>query len=131
MRVGWLADWSDLAGGAEFTQAEFRAAAPPDVEIVDCPPGGVNVTCDRYVIHNCVKYDLKDLEWLEGLPVVKYHHDVGPWLQPDVRGWLDQNATPICCSPLQAEYMGLEHAVCIPPPIDLALFEGVAAPVHG
>jgi hypothetical protein len=38
MRVGWLADVPDLPGGAEFTQAEFRAAAPEHVEIIDCPP---------------------------------------------------------------------------------------------
>ena len=37
MRVGWIADDPGYVGGAELTQAEFRAAAPEGVEVVDCP----------------------------------------------------------------------------------------------
>lgn len=143
MRVGWLADVGATVGGAELTQAEFRAAGPGGVEIVDCY-GDVEVPgarvlrdgdswedCDRYVIHNCVTYSVEALAALSGKPVVKYWHDVGPHLQPGVREWLDGNAIQVCCSPLQAEYMGLNDPVCIPPPIDLSRFEAAAAKMNG
>jgi hypothetical protein len=129
MRVGWLMDVPDLPGGAEYTQAEFRAAAPEGVEIVDCPPGGVVHGLDRYVIHNCVQYTLDDLEPLSESRVVKYWHDVGPWITPEVRDWLAQQHA-ICCSPIQAEYMGLD-ATCIPPAVDLRRFERAAEGVNG
>jgi hypothetical protein len=131
MRIGWLADETQNPGGAELTQAEFRASAPDGVEIVDCPHDAINADCDRYVIQNCVHYTLEHLQVLTGKPVVKYWHDVGPWLQDGVREWLDANAKAVCCSPIQADYMGLEHAVCIPPPVDLERFERAAESVNG
>jgi glycosyltransferase involved in cell wall biosynthesis len=129
-RVGWLADDASQIGGAELTQAEFRDAAPEGVEIIDCPPGGVDQDCDAYVVQNCVKYDTADLAVINDRPAVKYWHDVGPWLQPGVRELLDQHATPICCSPIQAEYMGLEAAL-VPPPVDLGRFEDAAKVMNG
>jgi len=133
MRVGWLVDYTDAPGGAELTQAEFRAAAPDGVEVVDCPPGDIDMDCDRYVVQNCVRYSIQDMLDLEAckVPVVKYFHDVAPWLTEEVRAWLDTHATPICCSPIQAAHMGLEDAVCIPPPVDLTRFEEAASRVNG
>lgn len=131
-RVGWLVDTTQNPGGAELTQAEFRAAAPEGVEIVDCPPGEVDLSCDRFVIQNCVLYSADDLGKLPAdRHVIKYWHDVGPHLQPGVRDLLDQQATHICCSPVQAEYMGLGTAKLIPPPVDLRRFEQAAASVNG
>lgn len=129
-RVGWLMDVPDLPGGAEFTQAEFRAAAPGGVDVVDCPPGEVVAGLDCYVIHNNVQYTLADLEVVSDAPCVRYWHDVGPWITPESREWLDAHATPICCSPIQAEYMGLD-AVCIPPAVDLDRFAKAAEGVNG
>jgi hypothetical protein len=130
-RVGWLADEAGYVGGAELTTAEFRNAAPEGVEIVDCPPGSINRRLDAYVIQNCVLYDEHELSKLPAdRPVFKYWHDVGPHLQPGVRDLLDQQAMHICCSPVQAEYMGLK-ALHIPPPVDLARFEEAAAGVNG
>lgn len=129
MRIGWLVDDPTSPGGAELTQQEFRDAAPAGIEIVDCPPGSI-APCDRYVIHNCVQYPLDDLEALTGKPVVKYWHDVGPWLQPDVRDWLERNALNVCCSPLQAEHMSLD-ALCVPPPVDVSRFEEAGSRVNG
>jgi glycosyltransferase involved in cell wall biosynthesis len=133
MKVGWLVDHSDMPGGAEFTQGEFRRSAPDGVEIVTCLPGEPWDTagCDQFVIQNCVLYSLDDLKKCEGKPVTKYWHDVGPWLADGVRKWLDKHATPICCSPVQAEYMGLQGAHCIPPPINYAPFTEAAASVNG
>lgn len=131
MRVGWLADEHPAIGGAELTTAEFRAAKPKGVEIIDCPAGKVDLTCDRYVIQNNVTYFLDDMTLLEGKPVTKYWHDVGPWVQEGVRVWLDANATSICCSPLQASYMGLEGAHLIPPPVNLKRFMDAAGRVNG
>ena len=89
MRVGWLADSGGIVGGAELTTAEFRAAAPMNVEIVDCPHGSIIEGLDRYVIQNCVMYELDDLECIAGEHVMKYWHDVGPHLQAGVHEWLD------------------------------------------
>jgi hypothetical protein len=130
-RVGWLVDEGGTVGGAEFTQAEFRAAAPAEVEVVDCPPGGIE-NCDRYVVQNCVTYrDLGDFRAMEGAPVTKYWHDVGPWLAPGVREWLNANARNVCCSPLQADHMRLADAELVPPPVDLQPFIDAAEGVNG
>ena len=133
MKVGWLCDWSDTPGGAEFTQDEQRAAAPEGVEIVDIRPGETEMApdCDVYVVQNCVRYSVQDFHALKGEYVVKMWHDVGPWLKDGVREWLDKHATAITCSPMQAEYMGLDDADCIPPPVDLSRFEAAAASVNG
>lgn len=127
MNVGWLADKSRSVGGAELTQAEFRARAPEGVTVMDCPPGEVLPGLDRYVIHNCVSYSADDLRVAtEKRPAVKYWHDVGPWLTPEKHEVLRAGTTPVCCSPAQAEYMGL-GAVLIPPPVDASAFEAAAA----
>jgi hypothetical protein len=133
MRVGWLADSASYLGGAEFTSAEFKAAAPDGVEIVDCPHGAVIEGLDCYVIQNCVQYDMADLEATRIENVVKYWHDVGPHLRPEVRQWLDINASSICCSPLQMKFMEPATTVVdmIPPAIDLSRFEQAAASSNG
>jgi hypothetical protein len=128
-RVGWLADVSNVTGGAELTQAEFKKAAPDGIEIVDCSPGGIVLDLDRYVIHNCVLYPVELLQEINA-PTVKYWHDVGPHVQPGVKEWLSDHATQICCSPIQAEHMGLD-VQCIPPPVDLSRFEHAAAHMNG
>jgi hypothetical protein len=132
MRIGWLVDDPEHPGGAELTQAEFRAAAPDGVEIIDCPPGKIDYYgCDRYVIQNCMRYSADELKALTGFPIIKYHNDVGPWLQPETRDFLDRAATNICCSPIQAEHMGLDDAICIPPPVDLQRFAEAGAKANG
>jgi hypothetical protein len=131
MKVGWLTDPAGYTGGAELTMNEFHAAAPDTVEIIDCPPCGIVPGLDTYVIGNCVRYTPQELEpILTTAPAVKYWHDVGPWVPIEVRELLDAHAIPVCCSPVQAEQMGLA-AVLIPPPIDLDRFEQAAASVNG
>ncbi len=131
MRVGWLADQTAEPGGAELTQAEFRVAAPEGVEIVDCPPGAVIEDCERYVVHNAVQYTLDDLKPLGGKPSLKYWHDVGPHLQDDMRKRLS-GMRQVCCSPPQADYMGLsDRARCVPPPVDLDRFRRAAESANG
>jgi glycosyltransferase involved in cell wall biosynthesis len=130
MRVGWLMDEPTSPGGAELTQAEFRAAAPDGVDIIDCPPGAVDPDLDRYILHNIVQYGLEDLTPLKKRRVFKYHHDVGPWIQPPVWKWLRQNCLHICCSPIQASYLNIA-ASFIPPAVDLERFEKAAEGVNG
>jgi glycosyltransferase involved in cell wall biosynthesis len=105
MRVGWLADKHDPPGGAEFTQAEFKAAAPDGVEVVDWSPNEEPEGCDRYVIHNCQTYSSRPAG-------VRYVHDL--------RGGIQGGDNVICCSPAQAEQLGYDDCGFIPPPIDLA-----------
>jgi hypothetical protein len=130
MRIGWLADSAGVLGGAELTSAEFKAAAPDGVEIVDCPHGAIIEGLDRYVIQNCVTYTVAELNAIEA-PTVKYWHDVGPHLTEAVRAWLSIYAVPVCCSPMQADFMDIRGADLIPPPVDLSRFEQAAASSNG
>jgi glycosyltransferase involved in cell wall biosynthesis len=129
-RVGWLADQATFVGGAELTQAEFRNAAPTTVHIVDCMPGHVVPGLDVYVVHNCVTYTCEDFDVIGDGPAVKYHHDVGPHIQPAVRSRL-AGMRQVCCSPVQAEYMELQDAECVPPPVDLRRFRQAASERNG
>lgn len=131
MRIGWLVDRASYIGGAERTQDEFRAAAPDGIEIIDCPVGNVDPDCDRYAIHNCVSYALDDLKVTKGKPTVKYWNDIGSWLKPGMREFLDRHATPICCSPLQQDHMGFSKAHLIPPAVDLDPFRQAASRTNG
>lgn len=113
MRIGWLADDPGYIGGAELTQAEFRAAAPKGVEIVDCPPGGVVPGLDRYVVHSHMTYSNADLDETVPFPTVRYFHDVRPQrINPD---------TAIFCSPLQSAKMKRKGEL-VPPAVDLERF---------
>lgn len=139
MRVGWLHDGGNMdgtQGGAELTQAEFRAAAPEDVEVVDCPAGGVVPDLDRYVAHNVVFYAASDLRVAEG-KLVKYWHDVGPHMLPEVAAIIREGAQHICCSPVQRERLGLDDpdrlppAEVVPPALPLGRFREAAATRNG
>jgi hypothetical protein len=120
-QVGWLVDEASYVGGAELTCKEFLAAKPEHVEIVPCPPGGVIGGLDRYVIQNCVTFTVKDLERADNRRV-KYWHDVGSHVSPEVKTWLARHTVQVCCSPVQAEAMGIEPDALIPPPVDLDRF---------
>jgi hypothetical protein len=127
-RIGWLQDAPGYTGGAELTATALRAAAPDDVEIVDCPPGEVEEGLDLYLLHNVVTYGLVDLQAaMTKAPAFKYWNDVGGWYPDPLRKLIDKHATAICCSPLQQSYMRLPVAHLIPPPIDLGRFERAAA----
>ena len=135
-RVGWLIDEVPFPGGAEMTAAEFRAAAPEGVEVVDCRPGEITEGLDVYVIHNCLSYGVDDLNLTlpdpaEKHAVFKYWHDVGPHVPRELKTWLALNAKPICCSPLQADAMDLPGAALIPPAIDLAPFVAAGSEANG
>jgi len=120
MRLGWLSDPASYRGGAELTQEEFIAAKPEDVEVVPCPPGGVAPDLDRYVAHNVVMYGLEDFTGVG--EVTWYHHDLSPWIKPEVKAWLDERADHIFCSPLQRDRYGTDGP-CIPPAMDLARYK--------
>jgi hypothetical protein len=120
MIVGWLQDDHGYQGGAEMTAGEFRAAAPPHVEIVDCPPEAIVYGLDRYVVNNAVQYS--------GSNVVKYAHDLFLHDFNGSRKWLRDNARWIFCSPGQRERMDLE-GVCIPPPLEI-VYGGEVEPTN-
>lgn len=129
MRVGWLVDAPEIVGGAELTQAEFRRAVPEGVEIVDCPPGGVQPGLDTYVIHNCVSYRLQDIERIGGASMVRYVHDVWPHGLPEVRRLICASGQLIFCSPLHRDRFPHPYtleAALIPPPISTKRTNGVA-----
>lgn len=121
-RVGWLQDPTHYLGGAELTAREFRDAAPEGVEIVYCPPGHVDADLDRYIAHNVVHYEAADLHPLRTQPITWFHHDLSPWIKPEVKSWLNYRARHIFCSPEQRDRYGL-GGECIPPPLDLDRFK--------
>lgn len=116
--VGWAFDSCSYVGGAERTQAEFRAAVPEGIEVVDCPAGGVVKGLDAYCLHNLVTYSADELRF--DAPTYWYHHDVAPYIARDTWQALE-NVTHICVSPLQRDYMKLE-ATLIPPAVPLDPF---------
>lgn len=129
MRVGWLHDVPHYTGGAELTEAEFRAAAPEEVEVMFCPPGAVLPDLDAYVVHNHVSYGTETIEALGAAPVYRYHHDLSLAGDLNLVDWLDRNSTHIFCSPLQRGHYGLDGE-CIPPALDLERFRAVANQNH-
>jgi hypothetical protein len=118
MRIGWLHDPVKYMGGAELSGREFRAAAPEGVEVVDCPPGGIETGLDTYVAHNVTRYAPEDFQRIKSAPVVWFHHDLSPWIKPGVQEWLDNEAIHLFCSPAQRDRYGLDGK-CIPPALDL------------
>src|SRR5262249_9005042 len=74
MRVAWLADSFERPGGAELTQAEFRAAVPAGVVVVDVPPDELELlaACDVACVHNCVTYPTETVAALAGKPALRY-----------------------------------------------------------
>ena len=121
-RVGWLQDPVHYVGGAELTAREFRDAAPAEIEIVCCPPGLVDETCDKFCAHNVVHYEAADLHALRAKPITWFHHDLSCWIRPEVKAWLDDHARHIFCSPMQRDRYGIDGE-CIPPALDLDSFK--------
>lgn len=115
MKVGWLHDDPGYVGGAELTMAEFKAAAPDGVTIVDDGPA------DVVVLGNVTTFSPYLIPTLEGNRVVWYHNDLSPHIDPDLKGWLDRNAEHVFCSPPQRERYGLDGG-CVPPPVNLEAF---------
>jgi glycosyltransferase involved in cell wall biosynthesis len=129
MRVGWISDDSTYIGGAELTQAEFRASAPKGVGVVDIDPAQLELArgCDVVCVFNSVQYPADTLVALTGKRVVRYFNDVAPHGSSELTRWLVGNATCVFTSPLHFERFpwtnGKEpdHRV-IPPPVDLDPF---------
>lgn len=137
MRVAWLADQSNTdgtgPGGAEFTQAEFAAAAPEGVEVVYVGREQLELArdCEVACVFNCALYGPEVIRALTGKRVVRYWNDVAPHGAPGVTPWLLANATNVFCSPLHYQRFpwrngaDVEYAL-IPPPVDLEPFREAA-----
>lgn len=110
--IGWLQDDPGYVGGAELTALDFLAAAPDDVEIVDCPPHHVKRGLDAYVVHNCMSYT--DADRPKGRLVRFIHDERGP-------GPIDSDHR-IFYSPLQRDHVGLPGEIC-PAPLNRARFK--------
>ena len=109
MRVAWLADSFEVPGGAELTQAEFRAVAPAGVEVVAVQPDALDriAACDCACVHNSVTYPAADtIAALEQKPVLRYWHDLardgGPG-EPALNHWVAAHATSVFTSPLHRD----------------------------
>jgi hypothetical protein len=104
VRVAWLADRYELAGGAELTAAEFRSAAPPSVTVVECGPGELEAVsgCDAVCLHNTATYPGELLEAVAGKPVLRYWHDMA-WDDGPLVHWALAHAVNVFTSPLHRE----------------------------
>lgn len=126
MRVGFLYDFLGVNGGAELSMLAFMRSAPPDVTVVDCPPGRTLPDCDAYVIGNCIQYHAWITKHLDGKPVVKVCFDIWKFADDGLRAWLLANATPILVSPeleKRVDWRFVKPAHYIPCPVDLPRFE--------
>jgi hypothetical protein len=126
VRVGWLADSHPVTGGAELTQAEFRAAAPAGVEIVPVAPDGLDALarCDVACVHNSVTYPDETVEALAGKPTLRYWHDLarpGTAADTPLLHWALEHATNVFTSPLHRDRFPypVEGAQLVPPPVPL------------
>jgi hypothetical protein len=132
VKVAWLADAVEPAGGAELTQAEFRAAAPAGVEVVDCAPDSLErlAGCDVACIHNSVGYPADTVAALAGTPTLRYWHDLarsGTPADGPLARWALEHARNVFTSPLHRERF--PHAVAaeshlVPPAIRLERYGG-------
>jgi len=138
MKVAWLAAMSNTdgsgIGGAEMTQAEFKAAAPDGVKVVYVPKDGLELArdCDVVCVHNCPHYPAETVGAIEGKRVVRYWNDTCPHGSPDLRDWLLANSVNVFCSPLHYERFPWRNGQkveyhLIPPPIDLQPFRDAGA----
>lgn len=129
MKVAWLADDPGYTGGAELTQAEFKAAAPPGVEIVTVAPDQLSriESCDVCVLHNITIYPAETASYFENRRIAKYLHDLWPHGDPTLReAILTSGSALIFCSPLQRRHfphpLVARESLLIPPAINLDLF---------
>ena len=141
-RLGWLND-HDLGarpGGADKALRALLASAPPDVELVRCPPGGVDLSCDSYLAFLVKRYPDADLQALLARPYVRCGWDW--WPEEDGNaGWRGPLAEAallnVWVSPLHRERcvkrwgLATEKSATIPPPLDPAPYETAAAEVAG
>lgn len=135
MRVAWLADQHEPAGGAELTHAEFRAAAPAGVDVLDRPPGALEqlASCDVACLHNTITYPPETVAALAGKPTLRYWHDLArPGTPADgaLLRWAVEHATNVFTSPLHRERFA--HTIAgetplVPPAIALTRYTSGAA----
>lgn len=88
-RLGWLYDKiSDPIGGAELCVKELAEQVPDDIEIVDCPPGGIAEDVDAYAVHNCTQYRIDAVGKLREKPVIKLVYEQWWHGDPVLKTWL-------------------------------------------
>lgn len=127
MRLGWLQDpETEIVGGAELSCRELLAHVPDGIEVVPCPAGAVDPTCDEYAIFNCFSYGIEIIGQLRGKPIVKFVYDVWPHGDARVRDWLLREARVVVMqTPLQRaafEWKVTAPVVLMPPAMDLSPF---------
>ncbi len=130
LRVGWLRDDWPQIGGAELSADARAKAAPPEVEIVPCPPGQVDPSCDLYVVNQSVQYTLADAESFGDRPVFKVVPDWWEAGDPGLRRWLLSRAALVFfASPLHRDLfrwpVSAPTLLC-PAPLDLEPFRAAA-----
>ena len=132
MKVAWLADTVEFAGGAELTQAEFRAAAPRGVEVVECPPGRAGRARRlrrRLPAQHDRRYPAETVDALAGKPALRYWHDLA---RPDsaahatlvcgTRSSTRPTSSPRRCTASASRTRFLRARDLIPPAIGLARY---------
>lgn len=130
LRVGWLRDEWPQIGGAELSADARARAAPPEVEIVPCPPKQVDPCCDLYVVNQSVQYTLADVESFGDRPVFKVVPDWWEAGDPGLRRWLLSRAALVFfASPLHRDLFPWPVSaptILCPAPLDLEPFRAAA-----
>lgn len=132
MKLGWLNDytWQERPGGAQRAVELYLQSAPKDVELVHCPPGQVDTTCDAYLTFLVKRYSNAELAFITfgNKPFIRCGFDWWPTYEPQAQ-WRDamvmQSALAIWMSPLHYKrtkaltHVDPKHTVIIPPPLNL------------
>jgi len=81
MRIGWVRDFtlSERLGGGQVCEKLLREGAPPDIQLIECPPGSVQDDVDAYIAMRCQRYSVEEIERIVSKPCFHWAMDYWEW----------------------------------------------------
>lgn len=81
MKIGWVRDFSpsERPGGAQVCGKLLQGQTPPDVELIECPPGSVRDDVDAYIAMRCQRYSLEEINQVVSKPCLHWAMDYWEW----------------------------------------------------
>lgn len=97
MRIGWIRDFtlSERPGGAQVCENLLRGGVPRGVELIDSPPGSVQIDVDAYVALRCQRYSVEEINQITSKPCLHYAMDYWEWNNFEQRDIIFTKATKV------------------------------------